>query len=204
MPAAVASRCYRRRFQQLACACGSYCQDRCLRPLLRGVVDEGSNSWFAPRLTCGSTLEVSRDAAAAEEEKLVNCAAEQSEYCSICAVTPDPCGDLPFKSWGRWQCLRGGADGLNGCYAACGCGTEYWCGALLGGDVWQHALGDGAHCPLAAQRGDGARCLSQIWYHFTRPKPPGQNSRGSFFGRIFEIILEGSHRSKMGIGLNRG
>ena len=29
-------------------------------------------------------------------------------------MTLDPCGDLPFTSWGRWQCLRGGADGLNG------------------------------------------------------------------------------------------
>ena len=36
-------------------------------------------------------------------------------------------------SWGRWQCRRGGADCLNGCYAVCGCGTEYRCGALLGG-----------------------------------------------------------------------
>ena len=56
-------------------------------------------------------LEVGRDAAAIGEEQL--------------AV------DLPFTSWGRWQCLRGGADGLNGCSAACGCGTEYRCGALL-------------------------------------------------------------------------
>ena len=32
MPAAVASRCFRRWFQQLVCACGSKCQDRCLRP----------------------------------------------------------------------------------------------------------------------------------------------------------------------------
>jgi len=43
---------------------------------------------------------------------------------SICTVTLDPCGDLPFTSWGRWQCLRGGADGLHGCSAACGCGTD--------------------------------------------------------------------------------
>ena len=83
-------------------------------------------------------LEVSRDAAAAGEEKLVSCAAEQSKYCSICTATIDPFGDLPFTNWGRWQCLRG-ADGLNGCSAACGCGTEYRCGALLGGDVWRHA-----------------------------------------------------------------
>jgi len=34
MPAAVVSRCScrRRRLQQLVCACGSYCQDRYLRP----------------------------------------------------------------------------------------------------------------------------------------------------------------------------
>jgi hypothetical protein len=35
------------------------------------------------RLTCGSMLEVSSDAAAAGEEQLVSCAAEQSKYCSI-------------------------------------------------------------------------------------------------------------------------
>jgi hypothetical protein len=84
-------------------------------------------------------LEVSRDAVAAGEDQLVSCTAEQSKYCSICKVTLDPYGDLPFMSWGRWQCLRGGADGLNGCYAACGCGTAYRCGALLGKDVWRHA-----------------------------------------------------------------
>ena len=84
-------------------------------------------------------LEVSRDAVAAVEEHLVGSAAEQSKYSSICTVTLDPCGDLPFTSWGRWQCLRGGADGLNDCSAACGRGTEYRCGALLGGDVWRHA-----------------------------------------------------------------
>jgi hypothetical protein len=84
-------------------------------------------------------LEVSRDAVAAGEEQLVRCAAEQSKYCSICTETLDPCGDLPFTSWGRWQRLRGGADGLNGSYAACGCGTDYRCGALLGGDVLRHA-----------------------------------------------------------------
>jgi hypothetical protein len=84
-------------------------------------------------------LEVSRDAVAAGEEQLVSCAAEQSKYCSICTVTLGPCGDLPFTSWGRLYCLRGSADGLNGFYAACGCGTEYRCGALLEGDVWRHA-----------------------------------------------------------------
>jgi hypothetical protein len=80
----------------------------------------------------------SRDAFAAGEQQHVSCAAEQLEYYSICTVALDPYGDLPFTSWGRWQCLRGGEDGLNGCYAACGFGTEHRCGALLGGDVLRH------------------------------------------------------------------
>jgi hypothetical protein len=80
-------------------------------------------------------LEVSRDAVEAGDEKLVSCAAEQSKYCSFYTATLDPYGDLTFTSWGRWQCLRGGADCLNGCSAACGCGNEYRYGALLGGDV---------------------------------------------------------------------
>jgi hypothetical protein len=85
-------------------------------------------------------LEVSRDAVAAGEGQYVSCAAEHSKYCFNCTLTLDPCGDLPFTNWGRWQCLRGGADaGLNSFYAACGCGTEYRCGALPGGDVWRHA-----------------------------------------------------------------
>jgi hypothetical protein len=62
------------------------------------------------RLTRGSVLEVSRNAAAAEEEQLVSCAAKQGKCSSIYTVTLDPYSDLPFTSWGRWQCLRGGAD----------------------------------------------------------------------------------------------
>jgi hypothetical protein len=58
-----------------------------MRPYLRGVVDAGFNSWLAPKLTCGSMLEVSRDTIAAGEEKLVSCTAELSKYCSICTVT---------------------------------------------------------------------------------------------------------------------
>jgi hypothetical protein len=85
-------------------------------------------------------LEVSRDAVAAREELLVSCAAEHSNYCFICTVTLDPFGDLPFTSFGRWQCLYGGADaGFNSFYAACGCGTENRCGALPGGGVLRHA-----------------------------------------------------------------
>jgi hypothetical protein len=92
------------------------------------------------RLTCGSMLEVSRDAVTAGEEQLASCAAEQSKYCFICTVTLGPCGDLPFANWGRWQCLRGGADaGLNNIYASCDCVKKYWCRALPGGDVRRHA-----------------------------------------------------------------
>jgi hypothetical protein len=43
-------------------------------------------------------LEVSRDAAAAGEQQLASCAAEQSKYCSILTVTLDFYGDLPFTS----------------------------------------------------------------------------------------------------------
>ena len=100
MPAAVASRCCRRRFQQL------------LR--LRHS-----------KLACGSMLEVSREAVAAEEEHLASCEVEQSGYSSICTVALGPCGDLPFTSWGRWKCLHGGADlSFNSCYAFCGCGVS--------------------------------------------------------------------------------
>jgi hypothetical protein len=70
-------------------------------------------------------LEESRDAVAAGEEQLVSCAAELSKYCSIYTVTLDPCGDLPFTTWGRWLCLCGGADDLNRNSAAGGCGTDY-------------------------------------------------------------------------------
>jgi hypothetical protein len=69
-------------------------------------------------------LEVSREAAAAGEKQNASCTAGPIKYCFIYTVTLDPCGDLPFTSWGRWQCLRGGDDaGLNSCNAACGCGT---------------------------------------------------------------------------------
>jgi hypothetical protein len=84
--------------------------------------------WLS-RLNYGSILEVSRDAVAAGKEQLASCAAEQSEYCSICTVTLETCGDLPFTSWGRWQRLRGRAYvGLTSFYAVRGCGTKYRCG----------------------------------------------------------------------------
>jgi hypothetical protein len=70
------------------------------------------------RLTCGSILEVSRDAVAAEEAQCVSCTAEKSKKCFICAIAFGPCGDLPVTSWGRWKSLRGGADaGLNSFYS---------------------------------------------------------------------------------------
>jgi hypothetical protein len=107
-------------------------------------------------------LEVSRDAVAAGEEKLVSFAAEQSNYCFICTVTLGLNGDLPFTSRGCWQCPNGGDDaGLNSCYEACGCGAEHRSGVLLGKDVWRSAWGDGAHWPFLVQRGDGANIPSQ-------------------------------------------
>jgi hypothetical protein len=87
-------------------------------------------------------LEVNRDAVAVEEEKLASCAAEKSKYCSNCTETLDLCGDSPFTSLGRWQCLRGGADvGLSSCYAVCGCGTCNNIGVkpCRGGGAWRHA-----------------------------------------------------------------
>jgi hypothetical protein len=108
-------------------------------------------------------LEMSRDAVTAGEEQLVSCSAEQSKCFSICTVTLDPCGDLPFTSWGRWQCLRGGADGLNGCYAACGCGTAM---ARITPSQPNDAM-----APIASRRN---RTIS------LDPNLPGQNSeRGS-------------------------
>jgi hypothetical protein len=44
------------------------------------VVDADFNSWLPFRLTCGSMLEESRDAAAVGEEQLVSCAAGQSKF----------------------------------------------------------------------------------------------------------------------------
>ena len=105
-------------------------------------------------------LEVSRDASAEGEEQLETFTAEKSKHCSICTVTLTLAAIYLSRVGGRWQCLRGGAGGLNGCYA-CGCSTEYRCGALLGGELWRHAREYGAHCPFEAQRGDGAHCLSQ-------------------------------------------
>jgi hypothetical protein len=138
-------------------------------------------------------LEMSRDAATAGEEQLASCAAEQSKYCSMCTVTLDPRGDLPFMSWGRWQCLRGGADGLNGGYAACGCGTEYRCGALLGG-AFGDMLEAMARITPPSQPNDAmARFASRITISLD-PNLPGQNSdRGTLdadsnFSRRFKGI----------------
>ena len=83
-------------------------RDACRRPFVTitiVMVANGRRQDRCLRLTCGSMLEVSRDARRTTR--------------SMCTVTLDPCGGLPFTSWGRWQCLRGGADtGLNSCYAS--------------------------------------------------------------------------------------
>jgi hypothetical protein len=147
---------------------------------------------------------VSRDAVAAREEQLISCSAEQSKYCSICTVTLDPCGDLPFTSWCRWQCLRGGADGLNGCYAACGCGTEYRYGAVLGnkcGDMLEAMARIAPSQPNEPMARIASRRNSTISLDSNQP---GQNSRERFFGRRFEFVLEDLNRFEKRIGLNRG
>jgi hypothetical protein len=149
-------------------------------------------------------LEVSRDAVAAGEEQFTSCAAEQKKYCSISTVTLGPCGDLPFTSWGRWQCLRSGADGLNGCYAVCGCGTEYRFGAC-----WGETCGDmlEAMARIAPSQPNEAIARIASLRNGTislNPNLPGRNSRGRFFRRRFEIVLEGSNRFEKSIGLNRG
>jgi hypothetical protein len=143
---------------------------------------------------------VSRDAAAAREEQLVSCAAEKSKCCSICTVTLGPCGDLPFASWGRWKYLRGGADGLNGCYAACGFGTEYRCGALLGGRRVATCLRRWRALPLRSptRRWRALPLAEMVPFHSTQAA--GSNSREKFFGRRFEIVLECSNRFKRGSG----
>jgi hypothetical protein len=188
-----------------------WCQGRCLRPYLRGVVDAGFSSWLSPaarnvktnvcgrsfavlstqaptaglclrhnRLTCGNVLEVSSDASAAGEENLASCAAEQRKYCSICTVNRDFCGDLPFTSWGRWQCLRGGADvGFNSCYAVCGCGTEYRCGPCR-----VEAL---ATC---LRRWRALPLIDMVPFHSTQ-KAAGSKFPSKVLWTRFEIVLEG-------------
>jgi hypothetical protein len=142
-------------------------------------------------------IEVSRDTAAAGEEQLASCAAEKSKYCSICTVTLGPCGDLPFTSWGLWQCLRGGAGGLNGYMPPAISALNIDVGPCRG-SKYGGMLEAMVHCPFAAQRGESADCPSQKWHHFTRPKLPGQNSREKLFGRRFKIALEGPNRFKRG------
>jgi hypothetical protein len=138
-------------------------------------------------------LEVSRDAAAAGEEQLISCAAEQSKYYPMCTVTLDPCGDLPFTSWGRWLCLRGGADGLISCYAACGCGTEYMCWGPAGGRRAATCLRRWRALPLRSptRRWRALPLAEMVPFHSTQAA--GQNSRESYFGRRFEFVLEGSN-----------
>jgi hypothetical protein len=123
-------------------------------------------------------LEVSRGAVASEEEQLASCAAEQSKYCSICTVTLSHCGDLPFTSSGRWKCLRGGADGLNGFNAACGCGTEYRCGVLLGGEACGHMVEAMARIAPSQPNEAMARIASRRNGTISLGKLPGQIPSG--------------------------
>jgi hypothetical protein len=137
-------------------------------------------------------LEASRDAATAGEEQFASCAAEKSKYFSICTVTLDPCGDLPFTSWGRWQCFRGGADGSNGCYAACGFGTEYRCV----GPCWGEAFGDMLEAMARITPLQPNDAMTRIAFRRNRtisldPKSAGSKLRMRLFRRRFKIVLEG-------------
>jgi hypothetical protein len=145
---------------------------------------------------------VSRDAVAAEEDQLASCTAEQRKYFFICTVTLGPCGDTPFTSWARWQCLRGRADGLNGCYAACGCGTEYRCGALLGGDVWASCLRRWRALPLRSplRRWRESPLAEIVPFHSADPNLPGENSRVRSFRRRFKFFSKVQIDSKRGLG----
>jgi hypothetical protein len=87
------------------------------------------------RLAFGRILEESRDVVAEGEEKLDSCTGEQSKCCFICTVILGSCGDMPFVSWVVGSVVAAAlAQVQNSCnfYAACGCGTEYRCGALPG------------------------------------------------------------------------
>jgi len=139
---------------------------------------------------------VSHDAVTVGEEQLVSCAAGQRKYCSICTVTLDPCG---VTSWGRWQCRRGGADCLHGCYAVCGCGTKYRCGALLGvtyGDMLEAMARITPSQPNDAMARIASRRNRTISLD---PNLPGQISE-RFLGRRFKIVLEGPNRFEKGLG----
>ena len=129
-------------------------------------------------------LEVSRDAVAEGEEQLVSYAAEYNIYCSICTVTLDSCGDLPFTKWGRWQCVCGGADGLNG---FTGCGTEYRCGPC-----WEVACGDMLEAMARITPSQPNDAMARIASRRNRtisldPNLPGQTSE-RFFRRESKLL----------------
>jgi hypothetical protein len=135
-------------------------------------------------------LEVSREAVAAGEEQPVSCGAEQSKYFSICTVAVGPCGDLPFTSWGRWKCPRGGADvGFNSFYAVCGCGTECRCGACRGetcGDMLELIRALPLRSPTRRWR--ALPLAEMVPFHSTQAA--GSKFPSKVLSAIFEIVLE--------------
>jgi hypothetical protein len=54
--------------------------------------------------------------------------------------------------------------------------------------------------PNEAMVVNDAHCPSQEWYHFTRPKMPGQNSRAKFFGLDSKLFSKIKIDSKRGLG----
>jgi hypothetical protein len=104
--------------------------------------------------------------------------------------------------------LRGGADDLNGCYAACGCGTALNIGV---GPCWGEARGDMLEAMARIAPSQPNEAMARIAHSQPNeameriasrrnstisldPYLPGQNSQERFFRRRFKIVLEGSNR----------
>ena len=89
---------------------------------------------------------------------------------------------------------------MHGCYAVCGCGTNYRCGAMLGvtyGDMLE------AMARITPSQPNDAIArkspLAEIEPFHSTPKRPGQISE-RFFRRRFQKVLEVSNRFEKGLG----
>ena len=88
---------------------------------------------------------------------------------------------------------------MHGCYAVCGCGTTYRCGALLGvtyGDMLDAMARITPSQPNDAMARTASRRNRTISLD---PNLPGQISE-RFLGRRFKIVLEGLNRIEKGLG----
>jgi hypothetical protein len=118
-------------------------------------------------------LEVSRDAVAAGEEQLANCAAEQSKYCSICTVTLGPAaiylsrvgvvGSVFAAALTVWAVVMPPA------VAALNIGA---------GPCWRETCGDMLEAMVRIAPSQPNEAMARIAsrrnnYHFTRPQSSG-------------------------------